>query len=991
MRGFLPRFLLRRNSLTWTESLSLFPCLSFLFLLILSVHTAPIFAQADTSAHKNVLVFYDENDKLPGLAITDQSIRSTLTSAPSFKIDVYSENLDRSRFQGDDQSQFLSDYFRQKYRRKKIDVIIAVVGPSLDFLLEHAEKISPGTPIVFCVVDRREIESRILRPNVTGVLIKRDFQATLDVALRLQPDTRQVVFIAGTSDFDKRLTEQAMGELLPYEERVGIKYLTNRTLDQLLTEVSQLPPDTIILISTVFRDGAGQPYVPHDVVSLISQKANVPVYGFLDQYLGRGIVGGHLYSTEAHGKTAAELALRILEGQKVAEIPIVEADVNLDMFDSRQLQRWGISEVSLPDGSIVRYKQPTVWEEYGWYAIGLLVVVLLEAILIGFLLYLRLRRRQAETDAARLSGRLAEIVSNVPGIVWESRTDPATNGRRTTFISDYVQKMLGYTPEEWLNQQPGFGLEIIEQEDRNRVQSESDNVIETGNEAVSEYRWFAKDGQLRWVENHFAPVFDGEKGVIGLRGVALDVTTRKLAEEKARAAEEKDRAILAAIPDLMFIQTADGVYLDYHAKNPDELLVSPELFMGKNMSEVLPAEFASQLSECFARVKDEGEPEILEYSLDFGEGPKWFEARMVRSGDKILSIVRDITEQKTAEGALKASELRLRMAQQAARVGTWEWDIASGASVWSEMIWELLGLAPNERDTTVETFGEFIHPEDRERAWRNINEVVADGEEYYDEFRVIRGDGTTLWLASKGALIRSDDGKPQRMLGVNMDITELKRTQLEAQEISGRLISAYEDERSRLAREIHDDLGQKIAVLSMGVWQLGQKIKGSEPLRRHNEDLYHQIQEISTDLGQLAYKLHPSMLNSVGLLASIKGLCQEITASGKLRVEFSHKGALEKLPEDVTLCIFRIAQEALRNCMKHSEAESAEVVLLNTGTEVRLSVSDRGRGIDMNGDTPGQGLGLTSMRERLRIVGGTMKIDSKPSHGTRLEVSIPLG
>ena len=205
-----------------------------------------------------------------------------------------------------------------------------------------------------------------------------------------------------------------------------------------------------------------------------------------------------------------------------------------------------------------------------------------------------------------------------------------------------------------------------------------------------------------------------------------------------------------------------------------------------------------------------------------------------------------------------------------------------------------------------------------------------------------------------------------------------------------RLIAAQEDERSRLAREIHDDLGQKIAMLSMELWRLGEKIKGPALLRRHCQNLQHQVQEISTDVNRLAYKLHPAMLDNVGLLAAMKSLCYEITGSGKLLVEFSHRGSFSALPKDVTLCTFRIAQEALRNCVKHSDADSAEAVLVNSGKEVRLSVLDEGRGFDMNRKTVGEGLGFTSMLERLRIVGGKIKINSRPAHGTRIDVSIPL-
>src|SRR4030095_10606311 len=148
-------------------------------------------------------------------------------------------------------------------------------------------------------------------------------------------------------------------------------------------------------------------------------------------------------------------------------------------------------------------------------------------------------------------------------------------------------------------------------------------------------------------------------------------------------------------------------------------------FLGKNMRDVLPEQLATEFFESFHRASDDQALRIVEYSLTLHQEERWFEARIVRSGDKFLTVVRDITERKTAEEALQKSERRLRMAQQAARVGTWEWDMRSGASVWSEMIWELLGLNSGDGPSTVERFVEFIHPEDRERAWSKGNEALA--------------------------------------------------------------------------------------------------------------------------------------------------------------------------------------------------------------------------------------------------------------------------
>ena len=957
-------------------------------LALISTEVGITHAQVPT---KTVLVLFDEHTELPGLSALSKSISSTLNADPSFKIDVYAESMNLSRFQRDGYEEFLRDYYKEKYKNKKIDAVIAALGPSLNFALAHMQEIAPNVPIIFCGVDEYDLEGKTLGENVTGVLVKRDFTGTLEAALRMQPDTRQVIFVGGSSDFDQQLTARAAQQLKAYEDRVAISYLTGQPLDNVLKTVSQLPPYTVILYSTLFKDGAGESFVTHEVATLISTTASAPVYGFVDQYLGRGIVGGHLYSVEAHGTKAAEQVLRILHGESAKNIPVVEGSSSFDMFDARQLKRWNIDERNLPLGSVIQFREPTLWEDYKWYILGMTLLLAAESLLIGFLIYLRHRQRQAEEQNTHLHNRLKEIVSNVPGIVWESRTDPAISGRRTTFISDYVERMLGYTPEEWLRQQPGFGLKVIQQEDRDRVQGESDKVIETGDEAVSEYRWLTKDGRLLWVENHIAPIVDEKNHVVGLRGVALDVTDRKAAEEKVRQTEERNTAIVTAIPDMLFLVSPKGVCIDYHVNDPEELLIPPEEFLGKHLTDLLPPELAEEFLEGFERASAEPGPQIIEYKLALGGAEKWFESRIVRTGSNFLNVVRDITERRATEKALQQSENRLRMAQQAARVGTWEWDIATGVSVWSEMIWELLGLESNDGDTTVKRFVEFIHPEDRERVFRKVTAVLADGEEYYDEFRVVRTDGRTLWLASKGALIRSGDGEPERMLGVNIDITELKNTQLEAQEISGRLISAHEDERARLARELHDDACQNLALLAIELELLEQiPTTEGECIRSKLKVLSERVSELSTELRRMSHQLHPARLAHLGLASAVRGFCKEIEAAHDLKIEFVEANTPPTLPESTSLNIYRIIQESLQNVVKHSGASEASVILSANGNSLQLTISDNGRGFDAKIAAPAESLGLISLRERIRLLHGTISIDSRPDSGTRIEATVPI-
>ena len=186
-------------------------------------------------------------------------------------------------------------------------------------------------------------------------MFKRAFAPTVDIALKLHPQTTRIAVVAGSSEFDNRLLAQARQEFRAYEDRLTFTYPNNLPLEKLLAELRQLSPQTIVLFTTLFKDGAGEAFVPHDVVSLVSAAANAPLYGFLDQYL---------YSTSAQGVAAAKLVLQVLADPRPPGEQLVEASSHVKLFDWRQMQRWGISESRLPPGSEIRFHDLSVWEQY---------------------------------------------------------------------------------------------------------------------------------------------------------------------------------------------------------------------------------------------------------------------------------------------------------------------------------------------------------------------------------------------------------------------------------------------------------------------------------------------------------------------------------------------------------------------------------------------------------------------------------------------------
>ncbi len=399
---------------------------------------AGLFAAGPAAAQtRQVVLLYDERTNLPGLTVLDAGLVRTLGSAPE-PVEVYRETMDLSRFGSDSYLPLLRDYLRAKYAGRRIDVVIAVMGPALDFALSHDGDLFPGAAVVFCGVDADELGRRPLPPHVTGVLLKREFAPTAELALRLQPETERFVLVSGTSEFDRRIAGQAAEDLRAFEGRVELALPAAQSIDDLLEELSHLPPHTVVLYTTMFRDGAGDPLVPHQVAERLSAAANAPVYGFVDQYLGRGIVGGHLYSLETHGEQAAGLALQILAGTAPGDLPPVERTANRTILDWRQLRRWDLDPTRLPAGAVVLFRQPSLWTDYRLETIAAATLLALQAAMIAGLLVQYYRRRRAEEES-----REAEITLQRQRTELAHLSRIATVGELTASMAHELNQPLG--------------------------------------------------------------------------------------------------------------------------------------------------------------------------------------------------------------------------------------------------------------------------------------------------------------------------------------------------------------------------------------------------------------------------------------------------------------------------------------------------------------------------------------------------------------------
>ena len=340
---------------------------------------------------------------------------------------------------------------------------------------------------------------------------------------------------------------------------------------------------------------------------------------------------------------------------------------------------------------------------------------------------------------------------------------------------------------------------------------------------------------------------------------------------------------------------------------------------------------------------------------------------------------------------LENTKERLTQLLETTNVVNWEAEVEDQRFTYvSEQAVKMLGF-PTRAWYQPNFLAQHIHPHDRRRVMHAYHKQAQLVEHFDLTFRMIGKEGQIAWVQNLVSLT-PENGTATRMHGFMIDISERKRSEEALKLLGSRLIAAQEEERKRIARELHDDLNQRMAVLSIELDQLSQKTRKSVGLQKRLHEMQLQAQEISSDIHRLSYRLHPSKLDHLGLSAAVKSLCEELslTQNGKLRVHFHPSEVPADLPKDVTLCLFRITQETLRNCVKHSGADCVQVVLTKTYNSIRLSILDNGCGFDTGSDLMDKGLGFISMHERLRLVGGEIKIYSEPLRGTRIDVVIPL-
>jgi signal transduction histidine kinase len=325
------------------------------------------------------------------------------------RIDLYEASLEGSRFQQPDEQGPIVDYLVALFGTRKLDLIVTLGAPAAFFAQKYRAQLFPSTPLVIGGPEQRAINYRTLTSNDAPVAVTLDFKKWIENILQVLPDTTHIAWVVGASPLERFWTEEFRRTSQPFTDRISFEWFNDLRFEDMLKRVSKLPPHSAIFYVDLRVDAAGVPLDRDLVLPKLREATNAPIFSYIDSYLGSGIVGGPMLSSEEVGRRMAVAAVRILSGESPGDLKIPALALGAPQYDWRELQHWNISEDRLPAGSVVRFREPTVWKQYRWQITLICAVVLLEGALISGLLYERRRRLHAEVQSRQRSAELAHI------------------------------------------------------------------------------------------------------------------------------------------------------------------------------------------------------------------------------------------------------------------------------------------------------------------------------------------------------------------------------------------------------------------------------------------------------------------------------------------------------------------------------------------------------------------------------------------------------
>ena len=358
---------------------------------------------------KRVLLLHSFGPQFVPWVFFAGQFREELFKQSADKIDLYEASLEGARFQQPDEQRPFVDYLVALFGNRKLDLIVTIGAPATFFVQKYRAEFFSSVPLIIGAPEQRAIKQALLTSNDAPVAVALDFRKWIENILEVRPDTTHIAWVVGASPLERFWTEEFRRVSQPFENRISFEWFNDLRFEDMLNRVSKLPPHSALFFVDLRVDAAGVPLDRDLVLPRLRAATNAPIFSYIDSYLGQGIVGGPMLSTEEVGRRMAEAAVRILRGELPADIKMPPVIPGAAQYDWRELQHWNISEAQLPFGSVVRFREPRVWVQYRSEIALVCTVVLLQGALITGLMYERRRRLYAEVQSRKRAAELAHI------------------------------------------------------------------------------------------------------------------------------------------------------------------------------------------------------------------------------------------------------------------------------------------------------------------------------------------------------------------------------------------------------------------------------------------------------------------------------------------------------------------------------------------------------------------------------------------------------
>ena len=999
-----------------TQRVAILACRLIVSLLTMCLLVGALaYAQPDLTRKVLILNSYHK-----GFKWTDEQVSAVeeVLSDGIKNLDLFVDYMDTKRIYSEKYLEHLLDIYRLKYKNFHLDAIITTDDNALRFVLKYHKEIFGEAPVIFCGINDYKRSLLKGKQKFTGLVEVLDIKPTIDLALKLRPKTRKIVVILDSTPTGLGQKRDIAAVASHYND-LEFEYIEGKDTShaELSEKLRSLSKDSIVLLTVWLRDKNNVYLSPNDGGRLISSNSAVPVYGIIDMYYGYGIVGGKVLNSRTHGRIAAEIALRIIKGEKPANIPVIFKSANPYMFDYKQLERWKINLTDLPKGSIIINKPISLYKEYKgiiWSVIGIFAFLIFIVLILSTNI---LRRKKAEGALRKSEERFALATDGTNDGLWD--WDLETN---EAYHSDQFARMLGYEPGE-LPYTSAAWSDQLHPDDREKAFARLQDCLEGKTEVYeSTFRMRTKSCEYRWITGRGLCVRKNGKPT-RIVGFNTDITGRKETEIELRKSEEKWKNILINTPQIgvALNPKAQIIFANAHFLNltgwKESEVIGQDwfgMFIPDNMRDELRSVFLTVMKQRDTTGFSTYENKILNRNGRLFD-VAWSNVVTKDAQGNIVDVTClgiDLTERKKAEKGLRASEDKFSKAFHGSPLLMSISEIESGRYL--EVNEEFSRKTGYERNdaigkTSIEL--DFISNEDRLRIARELdnNGRISDL-----ELELIKADGSSLICLYSGEVIEVEG--QDRLLSIALDLTERKKMEERFQD--SQKMESIGNLAGGIAHDFNNILFPIVGMAELLLEDLPQESLEYENARQilkaglRASDLVKQILAFSRKTEHKKIPVHVQSVLKEVLKLSRSTIPSYIDINQDIQ---SDCGLIMADPTQ----IHQVAMNLITNAYHAVETNGGDLFVrlqekmlkssdlpdpnLEPGKYVILSVSDSGKGMSpelmakifepyftTKEQGKGTGLGLAVVHGIIQDHRGVVKVTSEIGKGTTFEVYLPL-